>query len=191
MSATEMKFRDPRSYAPGDVLISEKAIDARLTEMAQGIAAEYQGKGLVLVGLLKGAFMVMPMLASKLHDAGLTDMEVSFMTVKSYANGTTATSEPQIIQDMDINPAGRHVLVVDDISDTRRSLDVVSSLIRGRKAASVRTFVLLDKPDRKEVDFTPDYVGFTIPNVWAQGMGMDTDGEGRCDRRVIVGPHSY
>ena len=187
-----IQFKTPEEYAPGDVIISSEQIDTRLTEMAEQIARKYHvGDQLVVVGLLKGAFMVTPLLASKLHDAGLTDIEVSFMTIKSYTDGTRATSEPRIVQDMDINPHSRRVLLVDDISDTRRSLKVASNLINDKGAKSVETLVLLDKPDRQEVDFTPDYVGFTIPDIWVQGMGMDTDEAGRCDRRIIKGPYSY
>jgi hypoxanthine phosphoribosyltransferase len=185
-------FKSPQEYVPGEVILSAEQIDTRLTEMAQEVAEKYApGDRLVVVGLLKGAFMVTPILAAKLHEAGLTDVEVSFMTIKSYSDGTTATSEPKIVQDMDINPHGRKVLLVDDIADTRRSLKVASNLIRDKGVESVETLVLLDKPDRQEVDFTPDYIGFTIPDIWVQGMGMDTNEGGRCDRRIITGPYVY
>lgn len=192
LETSPFRFRNPQDYAPGDVILSAEQIDTRMTEMAHEVAEKYTvGDRLVVVGLLKGAFMVTPMLAAKLHEAGLTDVEVSFMTIKSYTEGTTATSEPKIVQDMDINPHGRRILLVDDISDTRRSLKVASNLIRDKGAESVETLVLLDKPERQEVDFTPDYVGFTIPDIWVQGMGMDTNERGRCDRRIIKGPYTY
>lgn len=191
MSITEpSNFKDPKSYTPGEVLITTAQIDVRLKELVQEIAARYKGQELLVVGLMKGGLMVTADLTRELYDAGLTDMSISLMTIKSYTDGTTATHQPTIIQDIDVDPKGRHVLIVDDIADTRKSLQLVyDRMIRGQ-AASVASFVLLDKPKRKEVNFNLDYVGFSIPNIWVQGMGMDTRERGRSDRRVIVGPYT-
>ncbi len=185
------RFRSPEQYLPGEVLISHEQIQERLEEMSEEIAKKYKGDKLLVLGVLKGAFRITADLAGMLHDKGLTDLELSFITIRSYPTGTQAVSEPRIIQDMDLNPLDRHVLIVDDVSDTDRTLQVVDQLTRSRGASSVETLTLLDKPARREVDFNPTYTGFTIPNIWVQGYGMDTDELGRAEKNVIVGPYDY
>lgn len=185
----QLQFNDPNSYTPGDILVSDEQVTTRLRELASDIAKQYEGKELLVVGLLKGGFMVTSDLVKELHDKGLTDMEITFMGMKSYLSNTTAVQEPVLQHDIDINPKGRHVLLVDDIADTRRSLLAAHTRMTEGGAASVASFVLFNKPERKEVDFPLDFIGFTIPNIWLQGRGMDTREKGRGNRRVIVGPY--
>jgi len=186
-----LQFKKAQEYKKGDVLIPHELIQKRIKEIASEIAPKYKGKKLLMVGVLKGAFKMTGDLALELHVQGLTDLEISFITMKSYFTGTKAEYEPQIVQDMDINPGKRHVLLLDDILDTGKSLQFVYKLIKDKGAVSVESFVLLDKPARRIVDYKADYVGFTIPNVWVQGYGIDTGEIGRAGPNIIVGPYKY
>jgi hypoxanthine phosphoribosyltransferase len=178
-------------YQPGEILISQAQIQKKLEELAFKISQKYKGKNLLVVGILKGAFKLTADLASELHKQGLTDLEISFVTLKSYPDGTRAKYEPKIIQDMDINPEGRCVLLVDDVLDTGRSLQIIHKLIESKKAKTVESFALVDKPQKRQVDYKTDYVGFTLADVWLQGYGMDTGEVGRADPNIIVGPYKY
>jgi hypoxanthine phosphoribosyltransferase len=186
-----LQFKKPQEYKPGDVLIPQAIIQERIKELSAEIAEKYKGRQLLIVGVLKGAFKIVADLTSELHRQGVTDLEISFITMKSYPDGTKAKYEPRIVQDMDISSEGRPVLLVDDVLDTGRSLAVVHKLIKSRGAISVESFALVDKPERRQVDYKADYVGFTIPNIWLQGYGMDTAEFGRAEPNIIVGPHKY
>jgi hypoxanthine phosphoribosyltransferase len=177
-------------YQPGDILIPHEEIQKEMEELALEIAKKYKGQKLIVVGILKGAFKLTADLTSKLHEQGLTDLEISFIFMRSYS-GTNAGERLEILQDMDVDPRGRHVLIIDDILDSGRSLKEASDLIKLKGAASVESFVLLDKKEGRVVEYEADYVCFKIPKVWVQGFGMDTDGIGRADKNVIVGPYKY
>jgi hypoxanthine phosphoribosyltransferase len=178
-------------YKHGEVIISNDLIQIRLKELAVLISQEYKGKKLLVVGILKGAFKLIADLTSELHKQGLTDLEISFITLKSYPDGTKAKYEPKIVQDMDINPEGRHVLLVDDVLDSGRSLQIIHKLIDSKKAKSIASLALVDKPEKRQVDYKTDYVGFTLPDIWLQGYGMDTGEVGRAEPNIIAGPHTY
>ncbi len=178
-------------YKPGDILISHEQIQKRLAELSLQISRKYKGKKLLVVGILKGAFKLTADLTAELHKQGLPDLEISFITLKSYPDDTKAKYEPKIVQDMDINPEGRQVLLIDDVLDTGRSLQIVHKLIESKKAKSVESLALVDKPERRQVNYKANYVGFTIPDIWIQGFGMDTGEVGRADPNIIVGPHKY
>lgn len=178
-------------YQPGEIIISHAKIQTRLAELAVQISQKYKGQRLLVVGILKGAYKLTADLTSELHKQGLTDLEISFVTLKSYPDGTRAKYEPKIIQDMDINPEGRHVLLVDDVLDTGRSLEVIHKLIDSKKAKSIESLALVDKPEKRQVAYTASYIGFTLPDVWLQGYGMDTGEVGRADPNIIAGPYAY
>jgi hypoxanthine phosphoribosyltransferase len=186
-----LQFKRAQDYKPGEILIPHEFIQERIKELGVVIAKKYKGKKLLIVGVLKGAFKITADLTSELHRQGLTDLEISFITMKSYLTGTRADYEPKIVQDMDMNPDKRYVLLLDDVLDTGRSLQIVHELIKTRRAISVESFVLLDKPERRKVDYKADYVGFTIPNVWVQGYGMDTQEIGRGEPNIIAGPYKF
>ena len=190
-AATPLQFKKANEYKPGEILIPHEFITERIKELASNIAGKYKGQKLLIVGILKGAFKITADLTSELHRQGLTGLEISFITMKSYPDGTKAKYEPQIVQDMDISPEGRIVLLLDDVLDTGRSLEVVHRLIKDRGVKSVESFVLVDKPDRRQVSYKADYVGFTIPDVWIQGYGMDTGEVGRGEPNIIAGPYTY
>jgi hypoxanthine phosphoribosyltransferase len=185
------QFKQPQEYKEGDIIISAEEIDTRLDEFIPELVKEYKGKHLLLVGLLTGAAWLTVDLLERLHRAGLSDAELTFMKVSSYRNGETATYEPRIEYDMVINPNGRHILIVDDIADTGKTLAAVRALLKSKSATTVKSLVLLDKPSRRETQFQADFVGFEIPNIWVQGRGMDSDGYGRGDPNIRKGPYRY
>lgn len=185
------RFKSQKQYKPGDILIPNKEILARIKVIAVDIAKNYKGKNLLVIGLLKGAYRTTAALVEQLHIAGITDIDVDFMRVQNYGSETTASGKPKLLQDMYQNPKGRHLLVVDDILETGESLDLALSLLDKRKPASVSSFVLLEKEGTRKVSFSTTYRGFLIPKVWVQGFGMDSKEVGRGDPNIIVGPHNY
>lgn len=184
-------FKSPDEYKPGDILIPHKLIRRRVKEVAGEISKKYKDRDLLVVGVLKGAFRLTSDLINDLHEMGVKDLHITFITVKSYPTGMVSENESKLVHEMDIHPEGRHVLVVDDILDTGKSLHLISTYIKSKGAKSVETFAFLDKPERRTVEFSADYVGVEIPNLWVQGYGMDTDEIGRAEPNIIVGPHRY
>jgi hypoxanthine phosphoribosyltransferase len=185
------EFKKPEEYKEGDIIVSAEEVDARLDEFAEGLGKEYMDKNLLLVGLLTGAAWLTVDILERLHMQGTTGAQMTFMKVSSYRNGDTAAYEPRIEYDMLINPQGRHILLIDDIADTGRTLVAVSKLLKSKNPKSLESLVLVDKPTRRETVFIPKYVGFEIPNIWVQGRGMDTDGFGRGDPNIRKGPYYY
>jgi hypoxanthine phosphoribosyltransferase len=184
-------FKDPDAYKLGEILLPDKAIDARLDELSEELVKEYKKKHLLLVGLLTGAAWLTVDLFRKLHILGVTDAEITFMKVNSYKKETVASYDPRIEYDTSIDPKERHVLLIDDIADTGRTMEAVMGVLWSKDVASLKTLVLLDKPSRREVVYRPNYVGFEIPNIWVQGRGMDSDGYGRGDPNIRKGPYHY
>lgn len=167
------------------ILVTEEQIKDRLEELAKKIAKDYEGKTLVLVGILKGAFIITADLIRALHKEGCRDVEVSFLILKSYYSSTTVSKDVTLVTDIDIDPKGRHLLLVDDIFDTGKSFVFVDKHMRMQGAASVEGFALLSKPDRHEVLYRPKYVGFEVPDLWIEGYGMDSAEKGRGNPDVI------
>src|SRR5258708_5856181 len=184
-----MKFKERNDYQEGDIIVSAEEIDKRLDELASQLAKIYKDKKPLLVGLLTGAAWLTVDILERLHSLGITDAQLTFMKVSSYRNGDTAAFEPRIEYDMLINPQGRHILLVDDIADTGKTLSAVMALLKSKDVATMNSLVLVDKPSRREIVYKPDYVGFEIPNVWVQGRGMDSDGFGRGDPNIRKGPY--
>ncbi|HZJ18491.1 MAG TPA: hypoxanthine phosphoribosyltransferase [Patescibacteria group bacterium] len=185
-----LKFKPIEQYKPGQVLIPHSIIRKRVKEIAKEISKDYQNKELLIVGVLKGAYRLISDFTNDLHKQGLNNINLSFLTLRSYSDGKIS-GEVRLSQDIDIHPEGKHVLVVDDILDTGKSLSFITKLIKAKGAKSIKTFALLDKPSRRINNFHADYVGITIPNVWVQGYGMDTDEIGRAEPNVIIGPYRY
>lgn len=186
-----LQFMQPNEYKEGDIILTAKQIQERLEEVAVEITPQFVHKNILVIGLLKGAFQVISDLVRLLHSKGLTDIEVDFMQVHSYTSGTTSTYEPKILSEASSTVAGRDILLIDDICDTGRSIEFVTRWLKTRHPGSLKTFVLLDKPSRRTTTFVPDYTGFTIPDIWVQGYGMDTDEKGRGDSNIIKGPYFY
>jgi len=151
------------------VLITEEQIQRRLSEMAGEIDTDYDGRDLLLVGVLKGAVMVMADLARTLH----SPVEMDWMAVSSYGSGTKSSGVVRILKDLDKDISGRNVLIVEDIIDSGLTLSWLMSNLSSRGPASVEVCTLLRKPDAAQVDVPVRYVGFDIPNEFVIGYGLD------------------
>ncbi len=159
-----------------EVLLSEVEIQRRVQELADQISSDYSGKGeLILVGVLKGAFIFLADLSRRLS----IPRSIEFMAVSSYENGDQASSAVRLVMDMRKNIEGKHVLVVEDIVDTGRTLDFLGQLLAARKPRSVKTCALVRKLDRAGPEAQVDYLCFEIPDRWVVGYGLDYDEQDR------------
>lgn len=158
------------STMPPQELISEARIDERVSELAAQISAEYADKTpLVLVGVLKGSFIFLADLARRLTIPRL----IEFIAVSSYEQGSVQSGAVRLVMDVRGNIEGMHVLIVEDIVDTGNTLHYLIDMLASHRPASIRTCTLLHKAERAEVDVTLDYVGFSIPDEWVVGYGLD------------------
>jgi hypoxanthine phosphoribosyltransferase len=151
------------------VLLTQEQILERLAEMAAEIEADYADLDVVLVGVLKGAVMVMADLTRSLHRS----IEVDWMAVSSYGSGTKSSGVVRILKDLDRDISGRHVLIVEDIVDSGLTLSWLVANLGSRGPASVEVCTLLRKPEAMKVDLKVRYVGFDIPNEFVVGYGLD------------------
>ena len=142
------------------VLLTEEQILERISEVAEQIERDYEGRDLLLVGVLKGAIMIMADLARALGRSS----EMDWMAVSSYGSGTKSSGVVRILKDLDCDLAGRNVLLVEDILDSGLTLSWLMTNLSSRGPASVEVFTLLRKPEAMKVQVTPKYVGFDIPN---------------------------
>jgi len=156
--------------AIGRVLLSEDVIAGRVRELAEQISADYSGaKELVMIGVLKGAFVFLADLARALT----VPHRVDFIALSSYNKGAVATGAVRLIMDTRTSVAGSHVLIVEDIVDTGHTLEYLQRTFEARNPASLRSCVLLSKPDRRQVAVPVEYLGFEIPDLWVVGYGLD------------------
>ncbi len=152
------------------VLLDEETIAARVCELAAHISTDYaDAKDVVLVGVLKGAFIFMADLARHL----MVPHHVDFIALSSYHRGAVSTGAVRLIMDTRASVTGRHVLVVEDIVDTGYTLEYLLRTFHARHPASLRACVLLSKPERRQVEVSVDYLGFEIPDAWVVGYGLD------------------
>jgi hypoxanthine phosphoribosyltransferase len=152
------------------ILISEQEIQARVRELGQQINAAYgDADRLLLVCVLKGAFMFLADLVRHLE----VRHEVDFMEISSYGAGTVSSGVVRILLDLEQNVEGRHVLIVEDIIDSGRTLDYITRNLQTRRPASVRVCTLLSKPSRREIDVPLAFIGFEIPDEFVMGYGLD------------------
>jgi hypoxanthine phosphoribosyltransferase len=151
-------------------LLTEEQIAARVAELAATISHDYADQGeIVLVGVLKGAFIFLADLARRLT----IPRRVDFIALSTYPDEATDPAAVRLIMDLRIDIAGRHVLVVEDIVDTGHTLSYLKRILAARRPASLKTCVLLHKPTRRQVEVTADYLGFEIPDRWVVGYGLD------------------
>jgi hypoxanthine phosphoribosyltransferase len=151
------------------VLVDAESIQSRIREIAARVDADYVGRDLLLVGVLKGAVMVMADLSRALHSR----CEMDWMAVSSYGSGTKSSGVVRILKDLDKDISGKHVLVVEDIMDSGLTLSWLLKNLRSRGPASVEVCALLRKPDAAQVPVEVKYVGFDIPNEFVVGYGLD------------------
>jgi hypoxanthine phosphoribosyltransferase len=157
------------THGVGEILIEEDALKNRIRELGEEISADYVGRDLLLIGVLKGAVFFMADLMRRLTIA----CEVDFMAISSYGASTDSSGVVRILKDLDINIEGRDVLVVEDIIDSGLTLSYLIRNLEARDPASLEVCALLTKPDRREIDVPVRYVGFEIPNRFVIGYGLD------------------
>ncbi|MBW3621102.1 MAG: hypoxanthine phosphoribosyltransferase [Actinobacteria bacterium] len=166
---------DPARIAPEladdieSVLISHEDIQTRLREIADEIEVDYAGNELLLVGVLKGAYLTMADLCRYIR----LPVNVDFMACSSYGSSTRSSGVVRILKDLDTDIEGKHVLIVEDIIDSGLTLDYLVKNLRSRKPASIEVMTLLTKPSQRKVDLAVRYTGFEVPDVFVVGYGLD------------------
>jgi len=152
-----------------EILVDAERLQARIRELGGQITADYEGRDLLLVGVLKGAVFFM---ADLMRELALP-CEIDFMAISSYGAGTDSSGVVRILKDLDLNIAGRDVLVVEDIIDSGLTLSYLMRTLQARRPATLEICTLLTKPERREIDVPVKYVGFEIPNKFVIGYGLD------------------
>ena len=151
------------------VLLSEEQLSQKIAELGEEISKDYQGKEIVAICVLKGAILFMADLARAVK----VPMALDFMAVSSYGNGTSTSGTVRILKDLDNSIEGKHVLVVEDIIDSGVTLKYLLKNLKSRKPASIKLCTLLNKPERRRVEVDIDYCGFTVPDYFLVGYGLD------------------
>jgi len=157
-----------------EILITEAEIRQRNRALVEEISRNYKGDGLVLIGILRGSFIFLADLVRQLFRQEIHP-RIDFMTMESYV-GTESSGQVRIAKEFSVDVAGAEVIVIDDILDTGRTLKTADQFVMSKGAKSVQTCVLLDKPERRAVEYHSDYVGFAIENNFVVGYGLDYEG---------------
>ena len=152
-----------------EVLFSEEQLKTRVNEIAQEIERDYAGKEIMLISVLRGSFIFMADLCRAID----LDYTLDFMSVSSYGKGTSSSGQVQITKDLSEDISGRHIIVVEDILDSGNTLSYLLKILEHRHPASIRLCTLLDKPDRRVKPVEVHYSGFTIPDAFVVGYGLD------------------
>ncbi|XID91808.1 hypoxanthine phosphoribosyltransferase [Paenibacillaceae bacterium WGS1546] len=152
-----------------EVLYSQDDIQQKVKELGAAISRDYEGRNPLVICVLKGAFIFMADLSKNIS----IPIELDFMAVSSYGNSTRSSGEVKIIKDLDASVEGRDVLIVEDIIDSGLTLSYLIDVLERRNALSVNVVALFDKPGRRSVDLNADYTGFTIPDAFVVGYGLD------------------
>ena len=163
MSQTELE------RAVGEVLIGQDTLSARVAELGAEVSSDYEGRDLLLVGVLKGAIFFMADLMRHIT----VPCEVDFMAISSYGDSTDTSGIVRILKDLDINIEGRDVLVVEDIIDSGLTLSYLMRNLESREPASLEICALMTKPSRRQIDVPVRYIGFEIPDRFVVGYGLD------------------
>lgn len=155
------------------IMLTEEQIQARVKELALELKAEYADKDPIFVGVLKGVVMFFADMVRQID----FPCQIDFMWISSYGSGTESTGRMDVKKDVSADLNGRHVVILEDIFDTGNSLDFTYKHLLSKEPASLKICTLLDKPERRNpaVTLVPDYVGFTIPNAFVVGYGLDYD----------------
>jgi hypoxanthine phosphoribosyltransferase len=170
------------------VLLSEEQIRDRVTELAAELTRDYAGRDLVLIGVLGGAATFTVDLSRALE----VQLEVGWMAVRSYTTGVRSSGSVRLLKDLDLDIEGRDVLIVDTVIDTGLTLSWLISSLRTRNPASIAVCAVMRKPDAKQFDGTPTYVGFEVPAGLVVGYGLDYRGKYRNLRcAAVLAPHVY
>ena len=153
------------------VLLTEEQIRQRVRELGEEITRDYEGKSILAVGVLKGAVVFFADLVREIN----VPVSFDFMVVSSYGSSTKSSGVVQIVKDLSQDIAGKHILIIEDILDSGMTLNYLMSILRGRNPASIEICALLDKPERRKADLQAKYKGFTIPDAFVIGYGLDYD----------------
>lgn len=151
------------------VLLSEETLAKRIAEIGAEITADYVGKEILMIGVLRGAVIFMADLARAIK----VPVAIDFMAVSSYGAGTRSSGVVRILKDLDENVEGKHILVIEDIIDSGLTLNYLLDNLKSRKPASIKLCTLLNKPERRKVDVKIDYNGFDVPDYFVIGYGLD------------------
>lgn len=151
------------------VLFTEEELKTRVAELGAQITADYQGKEPVIISVLRGSYIFMADLTRSID----LPCSIDFMAVSSYGKGTTSSGQVNIIKDLSDSIEGKDVLVVEDILDSGNTLSYLLEILKARHAASIKLCTLLDKPDRRVRDIKADYVGYSVPDLFVVGYGLD------------------
>ena len=153
------------------ILISEEELQARIKELGQQLAADYQDKEPIFIGVLKGVVNFFKDMVT----ATPIRCQYEFMATSSYGSGTSSTGNVRLLKDISTDIKGRHVIILEDILDSGLTLKFVKERLLSMGPASLKICTLLDKPERRKVDIYADYIGFTVPNEFVVGYGLDYD----------------
>lgn len=151
------------------VLITEEALQEKVTEMGRQISEDYRGKDLLMISVLKGSIVFM----ADLMRAVSIPCEIDFMSVSSYGTGTKTSGVVKIEKDLDRQLTGKDLLIVEDILDSGMTLSYITGMLEQRGTNSIRICTLLDKPDRRKADIEANYCGFVVPDEFVVGYGLD------------------
>lgn len=157
-----------------DVVISAEAIAQRVDTLVSEMQAACRSDNFVMIGILRGSFIFLADLARDLYQHGARP-RIDFLTLESYGSGTESSGEVRVVKDIRMDVKGADVMLVDDILDSGRTLSFGSKHLMDKGARSVKTVALLDKPARRVIPFQADFVGFTVPDEFVVGYGLDYD----------------
>lgn len=172
------------SYKIGDILISNEELKNKVRELGKCIAEDYKGRELITVCVLKGAVVFFSDLIREI--GGEVDLKIDFLAISSYGASTKSSGVVRIQKDLNLDIQGKDVLIVEDILDTGLSLSYIKKLLEERNPSSLAICVLLDKPERRKQPVTVKYTGFSIPDEFVIGYGLDYDGQYRHLKSVHV-----
>ncbi len=165
-----------------ELLLTEAQIARKVKDLGDSISKDYQGKEILVIGILKGSFIFMADLIRQIS----LPLTIDFMIFSSYGNASKSSGVVQILKDLEQCIEDKHVIVVEDIVDTGLTLKYMLDNLISRKPASLKICTLLDKPSRREVEIIPDYNGFTIPDLFVVGYGLDYSEKYRNLRDIVV-----
>lgn len=152
-----------------EVLLDEKQLEAKIKDLGRILSQDYEDKNPLIICVLKGSFIFTAELVKRIS----IPVEIDFISLSSYGSGTESSGKVRVMKDLDVSVEGRHVLIIEDIIDTGLTMSYFTDLLIRRDAASVKVVTLLDKPERRKTDMKADYIGFTIPDAFVVGFGLD------------------
>lgn len=165
---------------PLELLISSSEIEEKVKQLGEKISEDFKNKEILAIGILKGSFMFFADLVRYID----TNVHIDFMQLSSYYTSMESSGEVIFVKDISVDINNKNVLIVDDIIDTGRTLKALTMALKQRNPKNLKTCVLLDKKERREVDFNADYVGFEIPDKFVVGYGLDWAEEGRNSKDI-------